>query len=62
MTSVTMALAMCITGISFLLRPASSNDLINLITVLLATTLVWGANAIMVTRFWCAWRTFRHDA
>jgi hypothetical protein len=52
---------MCITGISFLLRPASSNDVINLITVLLATTLVWGANAIMVTRV-CAWRKFRHDA
>jgi hypothetical protein len=61
MTPVTIALAMFVVG-GVLLREPVFYDLAELITLLFATVLIWGANAILLTRAWLCWRRSRHDA
>jgi hypothetical protein len=56
-----VALSLFVVALYLLSRPVSA-DAAGVITVLLGTALVWGANGILAVRLWRGWRRSRHDA
>jgi hypothetical protein len=53
---LTVAFAMFVAGVSFLFRPVSPNNSMNLITAICAAVFIWGAAGIMIVGFWRASR------